>query len=149
MTHFMTQKFSTAVVVRTGTSSAVDVRTGTTSSTVVVVRTGTTLVDSWHALSRTRLHGRVDGMRGEDAGWRGSLIERGRHKTDVWPELRHEPTNLARLKRYLKYGISGRRWKNRGADNRRCGWKSTLGGLLCPLALCFCPVDRGKNPIGE
>jgi hypothetical protein len=42
MTHFMTQKFSTAVVVRTGTSSAVDVFTGTTSSTVVVVRTGTT-----------------------------------------------------------------------------------------------------------
>jgi len=63
--------------------------------------------------------------------------------------LRHEPTNLARLKRFLKYGISGRRWKNRGADNRRCGWKSAMGGLLCPLALCFCPVDRGKNPTGE
>ena len=42
MTHFMTQKFRTAVVVRTGTSSAVVVRTGTTSTTVVVVRTGTT-----------------------------------------------------------------------------------------------------------
>jgi hypothetical protein len=72
-------------------------------------------------------------------------IERGRNKTDVWPELRHEPTKLMRLKTYIKYGLSGQRWKNREKDSMKCGFKSVVGALLTPMfcgCWCLCPIDK-------
>jgi tetratricopeptide (TPR) repeat protein len=72
-------------------------------------------------------------------------IERGKNKTEVWPELRHEPRKLTRLKRYLAYGLSGKRWKNRDKDNVKCGFQSVLGAILsAPFCgcWCLCPIDQ-------
>ena len=72
-------------------------------------------------------------------------IERGENKTEVWPELRHEPRKITRLKRFLAYGLSGKRWKNRTKDNKHCGVKSILGAIItAPFCgcWCMCPLDQ-------
>jgi hypothetical protein len=79
-------------------------------------------------------------------------IERGKNKTEVWPELRHEPRKITRLKRYLAYGLSGKRWKNRKKDNKSCGIKSVVAGILAaPFCgcWCMCPLDRDPLPMVE
>ena len=79
-------------------------------------------------------------------------IERGRNKTVVWPELRHEPSKLMRFKTYVAYGLSGKRWKNRNKDQKTCGVKSVVGALLTPMLCgcwCLCPIDKASQEMAD